>query len=183
MPFYSPEAKNLSWLPILRIGNCFVSLSSTLFLYKNIISFIESYSSLFKADFVIIRSLPACVPGASNSEFTLFTATASTPAIFLAAFSREQFLDVTMPGKKPVLGHLHLITQAVEEITLIFEKIGFSRVRYPEVEWDWYAFGALNFPDNHPARDDWETFFIKEETNPIRSRSAAIKPKEYPSIA
>lgn len=74
---------------------------------------------------------------------------------------KEQFLDVTMPGKKVALGHLHLITQAVEEITLIFEKIGFSRVRYPEVEWDWYAFESLNFPKNHPARDDWETFFVK----------------------
>jgi phenylalanyl-tRNA synthetase alpha chain len=72
-------------------------------------------------------------------------------------------IDVTNPGTKPVLGHLHLVTQAIEEITNIFERIGFERVRYPEVEWDWYAFEALNFPEDHPARDDWETFFIKEE--------------------
>lgn len=70
-------------------------------------------------------------------------------------------IDVTNPGIKPPLGHLHLVTQAIEEITDIFEKIGFEKVRYPEVEWDWYVFGALNFPENHPARDDWETFFIK----------------------
>lgn len=68
--------------------------------------------------------------------------------------------DVTLPGRKPLLGHLHPVTQAIEEITAIFSKIGFYRVRYPEVEWDYYAFEALNFPDNHPARDDWETFFI-----------------------
>jgi phenylalanyl-tRNA synthetase alpha chain len=74
-------------------------------------------------------------------------------------------LDITEPGNKPPLGHLHLITQAIEEITSIFEKIGFSKVRYPEIEWDWYAFSALNFPDNHPARDDWETFFIKQEAD------------------
>lgn len=72
-------------------------------------------------------------------------------------------LDVTLPGKTQPLGHLHLITQAIEEITYIFEHIGFTSVTYPEVEWDWYAFGALNFPDNHPARDDWETFFIESE--------------------
>lgn len=72
-------------------------------------------------------------------------------------------IDVTMPGQASPLGHLHLITQGIEEITNIFEHIGFTRVRYPEVEWDWYAFTALNFPENHPARDDWETFFIKEE--------------------
>ncbi len=75
-------------------------------------------------------------------------------------------IDVTNPGIKPPLGHLHLVTQAIEEITDIFEKIGFVRVKYPEVEWDWYAFEALNFPLNHPARDDWETFFIDEKPSP-----------------
>lgn len=77
--------------------------------------------------------------------------------------SQNKPLDVTMPGILPSHGHLHLVTQAIEEISEIFARIGFKRVRYPEVEWDWYAFGALNFPDNHPARDDWETFFINEK--------------------
>jgi phenylalanyl-tRNA synthetase alpha chain len=74
-------------------------------------------------------------------------------------------LDITLPGKKPVVGSLHLVTQAIEEITSIFERIGFVKVRYPEVEYDWYAFEALNFPDNHPARDDWETFFVELEAD------------------
>ncbi len=77
--------------------------------------------------------------------------------------SQTKQLDVTLPGIRPSHGHLHLVTQAIEEISEIFARIGFKRVRYPEVEWDWYAFGALNFPDNHPARDDWETFFIDEK--------------------
>jgi phenylalanyl-tRNA synthetase alpha chain len=71
-------------------------------------------------------------------------------------------IDVTNPGIKPNLGHLHLVTQAIDEISDIFGKIGFERVRYPEIDWDYYAFTALNFPENHPARDDWETFFIKD---------------------
>lgn len=79
--------------------------------------------------------------------------------------ARKESIDVTSPGIKPATGHLHLITQAIEEISVIFEHIGFKRVRYPEVEWDWYAFTALNFPKNHPARDDWETFFVKEKVN------------------
>ena len=78
---------------------------------------------------------------------------------------RLEKIDVTNPGIRPPLGHLHLITQAISEITTIFERIGFTRVRYPEVEWDWYAFEALNFPKDHPARDDWETFFIDTEPN------------------
>jgi phenylalanyl-tRNA synthetase alpha chain len=69
--------------------------------------------------------------------------------------------DTTLPGIKPQIGHLHPITLAITEIGSIFEKIGFTRTRYPEAEWDWYAFGGLNFPADHPARDDWETFFVE----------------------
>lgn len=68
--------------------------------------------------------------------------------------------DLTAPGIKPKQGHMHPISQAIEDITHIFEKIGFTRVRYPEVDWDWYVFEALNMPQNHPARDEWETFFV-----------------------
>lgn len=70
------------------------------------------------------------------------------------------WVDVTLPGEQPSQGHLHPISQAIEEISGIFEKIGFTRVRYPEVDWDYYAFESLNMPDNHPARDEWETFFV-----------------------
>jgi phenylalanyl-tRNA synthetase alpha chain len=69
-------------------------------------------------------------------------------------------LDMSLPGIPIKVGHLHPVTHAITEISSIFEKIGFSRVRYPEADWDWYAFGSLNFPQDHPARDDWETFFI-----------------------
>ena len=72
----------------------------------------------------------------------------------------KEWLDVTIPGKKPPKGHLHLVTQAIREISEIFEKIGFSRVSYPEVEFDWYAFEGLNMPKDHPARDEFETFYI-----------------------
>lgn len=79
--------------------------------------------------------------------------------------TKKASLDITNPGTAPKIGHIHLVTQAINEITAIFEKIGFNRVRYPEVEWDWYAFTALNFPENHPARDDWETFFTTEDVD------------------
>lgn len=75
-------------------------------------------------------------------------------------------IDVTAPGIKQQLGHLHLVSQAMEEIVDIFSKLGFSLQSYPEVDWDFYAFEALNMPKEHPARDDWETFFIKSEINP-----------------
>jgi phenylalanyl-tRNA synthetase alpha chain len=83
-------------------------------------------------------------------------------------------IDVTNPGIKPPLGHLHLVTQAISEISGIFERIGYERVRYPEIDWDYYAFTALNFPQNHPARDDWETFFIKSEEDKKYGRQVLI---------
>jgi len=69
-------------------------------------------------------------------------------------------IDLTIPGIKPNIGHVHPVSQAIKEITHIFEKIGFTRVRYPEVDWDYYVFESLNMPPNHPARDEWETFFV-----------------------
>lgn len=78
----------------------------------------------------------------------------------------KKWFDPTVPGIKPRRGHLHLVTAAIEEIGKTFEKIGFVRVRYPEVEWDWYAFESLNMPQDHPARDEWETFFIDQKKHP-----------------
>lgn len=72
----------------------------------------------------------------------------------------KEWFDATIPGIKPKVGHTHLITQAINEITYVFEKIGFTKVRYPEVEWDFFSFESLNFDKLHPARDDWETFWI-----------------------
>lgn len=76
--------------------------------------------------------------------------------------------DNTMPGIRPPVGHLHIVSQAVNEITAIFDHIGFTRVRHPEVDWDWYPFESLNMPPSHPARDEWETFFIRYPGKPSR---------------
>ncbi|HSW90287.1 MAG TPA: phenylalanine--tRNA ligase subunit alpha [Patescibacteria group bacterium] len=76
------------------------------------------------------------------------------------AVRSTQFVDPTLPGLDLHTGHMHPISLAIEEITHIFEKIGFSRARYPEVDGDHYVFEALNMPPSHPARDEWETFFV-----------------------
>lgn len=72
-------------------------------------------------------------------------------------------VDLTRPGVHPPVGHRHLVTQAISEITAIFAGLGFQRSSYPEVEYEHYAFGALNMPEGHPARDEWETFFLDAE--------------------
>ncbi len=80
-----------------------------------------------------------------------------------ARLSRE-WIDVTLPGIPTGVGHLHLTSQAIEDITDIFAQIGFTRARHPEVDWDYYAFESLNMAHDHPARDAWETFFIADPT-------------------
>ena len=81
-----------------------------------------------------------------------------------ALLSERERLDMTLPGIAPATGHLHLTSQAIEDIMGIFSKLGFVRARHPEVDWDYYAFEALNMPKDHPARDDWETFFAADAT-------------------
>lgn len=76
----------------------------------------------------------------------------------------KKSLDITIPGIKPPEGHLHLLTQAIEEVEGIFKSLGFVRRRYPEVENDWYYAEGLNIPKDHPARDDQETFYINQNT-------------------
>ncbi len=74
-------------------------------------------------------------------------------------------LDVTAPGKFFPVGRLHPVSQAYFEIIEIFKELGFSYADGPEVEWFWYAFGALNMPEDHPATDDFETFYLEARAN------------------
>ncbi len=74
--------------------------------------------------------------------------------------STKSFFDKTLPGKTYPKGSLHPLTYIIEEIAEIFSSLGFIRVSYPEVEWEYFSFEALNMPKGHPARDDFETFFI-----------------------
>jgi phenylalanyl-tRNA synthetase alpha chain len=78
----------------------------------------------------------------------------------VASEKKTSLFDKTLPGKPYPKGSLHIISYAVEEISKIFEKIGFIRVSYPEVDWEYAAFEALNMPADHPARDDVETSYI-----------------------
>ena len=72
-------------------------------------------------------------------------------------------IDVTMPGRLPVMGKLHPTIQIVREIAEAFSSMGFQVVEGPEVEWDRYNFESLNIPQDHPARDMWDTLWIDQE--------------------
>lgn len=82
----------------------------------------------------------------------------------------ENSIDTTLPGKQLERGSLHIISYAIDEISRIFEKIGFIRMSYPEVEWEWFSFESLNMPKGHPARDDVETFYIDHSPDKVHGR-------------
>jgi len=70
--------------------------------------------------------------------------------------------DPTLPPIRPPRGHVHPISNTLEEMVDIFRTLGFESVQGPEVETDWYNFEALNIPADHPARDDWDTFYLTD---------------------
>ncbi|MFZ2237582.1 MAG: phenylalanine--tRNA ligase subunit alpha [Dokdonella sp.] len=86
-------------------------------------------------------------------------------------------VDVTLPGRNGSRGNLHPITIAMERICDIFARLGFERADGPEIEDDWHNFGALNFPDDHPARTMHDTFWfpygrlLRTHTSPVQIRS------------
>jgi phenylalanyl-tRNA synthetase alpha chain len=89
--------------------------------------------------------------------------------------------DLTVPGKRPILGHLHPITQTIEELKDIFGRLGFTVAEGPEIEDEWHNFEALNIPPSHPARDPLENFYLStaERTNTgpllLRSQTSTVQ--------
>jgi len=82
----------------------------------------------------------------------------------LAATTKGEAIDITLPGHPFPIARLHPITQTLHEIYDIFISMGFQVVEGPEVEWDYYNFEALNIPKEHPARDTMSTSWIDFET-------------------
>lgn len=74
----------------------------------------------------------------------------------------DKKIDLTLPSEPISLGSRHPLSIVRNEIIQIFSRIGFTVADGPEIEDDWHNFTALNFPENHPARDMQDTFFIKE---------------------
>jgi phenylalanyl-tRNA synthetase alpha chain len=90
--------------------------------------------------------------------------------------------DLTMPARRTWQGAKHPVTLVIEEITDIFRELGFSVATGPEAELEWYNFGALNFPPDHPAMDLHDTLYLSDDvvlrthTSPVQVRTL----QQYP---
>ncbi len=98
---------------------------------------------------------------------------------------KREVIDVTMPGRKQELGHMHPLSQVLDEVQKVFIGMGFQIAEGPEVEYDYYNFEALNIPKNHPARDTQDTFYVEDnivlrtQTSPMQVR---VMEKQKPPI-
>ena len=84
-------------------------------------------------------------------------------------------VDLTLPPIPNLTGTQHPLTLVRQRIIQIFERIGFNVADGPEIESDWYNFGALNFPDNHPARDMQDTFFVEKAADGLPSGDMLLR--------
>ena len=78
----------------------------------------------------------------------------------LDARLRDEWLDVSLPGRRRAAGTIHPVSQVTEEVTAIFAEMGFSVAEGPRIDTDWYNFDALNIPGHHPARAEMDTFYM-----------------------
>ncbi len=84
---------------------------------------------------------------------------------------KSSVIDPTLPGNSFTTGSRHPISLVRKKVVDIFAKVGFTVAEGPEIEDDWHNFTALNFPEEHPARDMQDTFFIENGVNPIALRT------------
>ena len=89
------------------------------------------------------------------------------------AISKEKE-DMTLPGRKRSVGRVHPISSMIEEVLDILIQMGFSVQTSPEIESDYYNYGGLNYPEDHPARDMQDTFYLSKEML-LRSHTTSIQ--------
>jgi len=90
--------------------------------------------------------------------------------------SGRQIDDVTRPGYPEAIGSKHPISLTRQEIITIFTRLGYTISEGPEIEDDWHVFSALNFPDEHPARDMQDTFFITRDPDVLlRTHTSSVQ--------
>lgn len=88
----------------------------------------------------------------------------------------KEIFDITLPGIKLIQGRKHPLTQVIDEIKKIFIGLGFTVEEGPEIETEYYNFDGLNIPPYHPAREEWDSFYITDEfllrthTSPMQLR-------------
>ena len=138
--------------------------------FKKIVTIAESERKQFASDLNIIKGelqdlINSKIKEIENAEIN-------------QKLEKEK-IDITLPERPYVKGKIHPVSQTIDEISSIFSEIGFSVEEGPDVENEYNNFTALNTPDNHPARDMHDTFYLDENkqkllrthTSPVQIRT------------
>ena len=96
----------------------------------------------------------------------------------MAEIADKEWMDMTIPGLKPDIGHRHIISKFIDDLEDIFARMGFAMAEGPEIETEHYNFNQLNVAEDHPARDMQDTFWLKNlkksvlrtQTSPVQIR-------------
>lgn len=91
-------------------------------------------------------------------------------------------VDVTLPGTAPAIGTLHPITQLMDRAIQIFRRMGFALADGPDVETEWHCFDALNTPEDHPARNEQDTFYLPDGRL-LRTHTSTVQIRTMEQIA
>ncbi|HNR37277.1 MAG TPA: phenylalanine--tRNA ligase subunit alpha [Candidatus Hydrogenedentes bacterium] len=100
--------------------------------------------------------------------------------------AKSNRVDLSLPGRRPPRGHMHVIPRVTEEILRIFQDMGFQVANGPDIETEYYNFDCLNTPADHPARDSHDTFFVspgvvlRTHTSPVQMR---VMERTQPPVA
>ncbi len=90
--------------------------------------------------------------------------------------STQKNIDYSEPALRNYVGKVHPISQVIDEVIEVFGQFGFEYAEGPEIETDWYCFEALNMPEDHPARDMQDTFYLDEEQHVLpRTHTSAVQ--------
>jgi len=116
----------------------------------------------------LFNDAKAAITGAFDGRLHAMKATQATS---------DRTADLTMPARHQWRGAKHPVTLVIEEIVEIFRELGFTIALGPQVETEWYNFGSLNFPPDHPAMDAHDTLYLKDDvllrthTSPVQIRT------------
>ena len=138
----------------------------------------------------LMKMLPALAPEArreagaavNRAKEALEATLASREAELRVGVPAEPQVDLTMPARRTWRGAVHPVTVVIDEIRDIFRELGFTVAVGPEAETEWYNFGALNFPADHPAMDMHDTLYLTDDTllrthtSPVQVRTLQAYP-------
>jgi len=105
----------------------------------------------------------------------------SSGASASAEKKENTFFDVTLPGVASAAGHRHILSQTMNDICGLFERLGFAIFEGPEIETEFNNFTALNIPIDHPSRDAFDTFYLKERDLSTKDRYLLLRSHTSPA--